>query len=263
MIFVMKRADTAQHIVHHVLDAIEHAADVAEPFAHLELSNIFPPDVYAAMVENMPGAHDYRPMSGRSKEARRDDGVPTRTKMDLLPEHIRHLSPAQRAVWEPVGEALCCDAVREAFRRRLAVGLAKRFGDEAKKVPMYPIPVLTRDVAGYRIGIHPDTRRKAMTIQLYLPRDESIRHVGTAFHRHVGPGKKDFAEARRMPFTPNVGYAFAVGEDTWHGVETLGPEVSTRDSILLTYFVDQRASDRVYNRGKRFGNFLLGLVRKR
>src|SRR5207237_10142826 len=101
---------------------------------------IFPPDVYAAMIDNMPGAHDYRPMSGRSKEARRDDGVPTRTKMDLLPEHIRHLSRVQREVWERVGQALCCDALREAYRRRVAVGLKKRFGDDATTGAMYPTP---------------------------------------------------------------------------------------------------------------------------
>jgi hypothetical protein len=257
----MDRIHDSQRIAHHVVDAITRAPELGEPFAHLELENIFPADVYAAIVAQMPGERDYRPMSGRSKEARRDDGVPTRTKMDLLPEHIRHLRPEQRAVWEPVGEALCSDVVREAFRRRLAKGLEARFGDAWATVGMYAIPVLTRDVAGYQIGIHPDTRRKAMTIQLYLPRDESIRHVGTAFHRHVGPGKKDFVEARRMPFVPNVGYAFAVGQDTWHSVQTLGPEVVTRDSILLTYFVDQSVSDHLYNRGKRFGNFLLGEVR--
>jgi hypothetical protein len=51
---------------------------------------------------------------------------------------------------------------------------------------MYPIPILTRDVPGYRIGIHPDTHWKGMTIQLYLPRDNSIQHVGTIFHKRTG-----------------------------------------------------------------------------
>src|SRR3954471_8275084 len=99
----MRRADGSQRIVHHVIDAIEVAREVGEPFAHLELEAVFPPDVYAAMLEHMPGERDYRPMSGRSREVRSDDGVPTRTKMDLLPEQIRRLAPEQRAVWEPVG----------------------------------------------------------------------------------------------------------------------------------------------------------------
>jgi hypothetical protein len=45
-------------------------------------------------------------------------------------------------------------------------------------------------------------------------------------------------------------------------VDTVGPEVSTRDSILLTYFVDQTFFNRVHNRGKRFGNFLLAKYRR-
>jgi hypothetical protein len=206
----------------------------------------------------MPRESDYRPMSGRSKEAVRD-GVPTRTKMDLLPEFIRHLPPAQRAVWSAVGKVLCSSEVTEAFRGRLARGLEKRFGDAYRDVRMYPIPVLTRDVAGYKIGIHPDTRRKAMTIQLYLPRDRSIEHVGTAFHRRL-EGKK-YEKVTQMPFAPNVGYAFAVSDDTYHSVETVGPEVATRDSILLTYFVDETFASKVYNRGKRFGNMLRNEVR--
>ena len=59
-----------------------------------------------------------------------------------------------------------------------------------------------------------------------------------------------------MSFAPNTGYAFAVGTDTWHSADRVGPEVKTRDSILLTYFVDAGALRILRNRGKRFGNFV-------
>ena len=42
----------------------------------------------------------------------------------------------------------------------------------------------------------------------------------------------------KKSFAPNTGYAFAVDRDTHHSVDTVGPEVKTRDSILLTYYVD-------------------------
>jgi hypothetical protein len=257
----MDRAFDSHRIAQHVMESVQRATEGTDPFMHLQLADVFPEDVYAAMLEALPRESDYRPMSGRSKEARRDDGVPTRTKMDLLPEFIRHMSPEQKAVWRPVGDALTSIEVTHAFQRRLAPGLLKRFGDQHQDVRMYPIPVLTRDVAGYKIGVHPDTRRKAMTIQLYLPRDRSIEHVGTAFHRKVGD--KKYEQTYRMPFAPNVGYAFAVGSDTYHSVETVGPEVVTRDSILLTYFVDQTLAHKLYNRGKRFGNMVRNEVRGR
>jgi len=39
-------------------------------------------------------------------------------------------------------------------------------------------------------------------------------------------------------------------------VDTVGPEVRTRDSIILTYYVDDTFVQRVSNRGKRLANFL-------
>lgn len=234
--------------------AVRAARDIDEPFAHLELAEVFPPEVYAAMLEAMPVPEDYRPMSGRTKYTRTAGGGGTRTKIDLFPEFIRHLPAAKRPVWRAVGRALCSAELREAFRERLAPGLEKRFGERHRSVGMYPIPILTRDVPGYHIGIHPDTRSKAMTIQLYLPRDRSIEHVGTVFHRRNDAGA--FERSRQMPFAPNTGYAFAVGEDTYHSVDPVGVEVHTRDSILLTYFVDESALDRTKNRVKRVANLL-------
>jgi hypothetical protein len=129
-----------------------------------------------------------------------------------------------------------------------------RFGAAYRNTGLYAIPMLTRDVSGYHIGIHPDTRHKAITVQLYLPRDESISHVGTSFHRRLADGR--FEKVGQMPFLPNTGYAFVVAANTFHSVDRLGPEVSTRDSILLTYFVDDSLWQILQNRAKRFGNFV-------
>ena len=64
-----------------------------------------------------------------------------------------------------------------------------------------------------------------------------------------------------MPFSPNSGYAFAVGSDSWHSADPVGPHVKTRDSILHTYFVDQGLLRIVRNRGRRVGNFVTNEVR--
>ncbi|HYX63254.1 MAG TPA: hypothetical protein VE935_03430 [Burkholderiales bacterium] len=247
-------ADEVGSTIEYIVTAIGASPQRNEPFPHLQLANVFPPHVYAGMIEAMPVPQDYRPMSGRTKYTRTQDGGGTRTKIDLFPEFIRHLPRAKKPVWKVVGRALCSAEVREAFRERLAPGLEKRFGERHRSLGMYPIPILTRDVPGYEIGIHPDTRSKAMTIQLYLPSDRSIEHTGTVFHRRNGAG--EFERALQMPFAPNTGYAFAVAEDTWHSVDALGPEVHTRDSILLTYFLDDSALDRTKNRVKRLANFV-------
>src|SRR5688572_20635588 len=127
-----------------VVASIDSAPASDAPFHHLLLGPVFPADVYDAMQSAMPVASNFRAMSGRSKSNRRPDGTPTRVKMDLFPEFIRHLPPQMRGVWDVVGRALCSDEVRQAFVRRLAHGLRRRFGDDFGSVGMYPIPILDR-----------------------------------------------------------------------------------------------------------------------
>jgi hypothetical protein len=247
----VSRSDEVERTIDHMTSAIERARESREPFAHIRFDDLFPAGLYARMLDTMPRREHYRGMSGRAT-------TDVRTKMDLFPEWIRLLPPESRAIWQVVGKALVSAPVRDAFMRRVAPGLARRFGEGYATVGMYPVPILTRDVAGYSIGVHPDTRWKGITVQIYLPRDRSIEHVGTVFHEKAGDG---YRASVRMPFWPNSGYAFAVGEDTYHSVDPIGPEVRTRDSIILTYFVDRTPLEIAQNRWKRFGNYLLAGAR--
>jgi hypothetical protein len=244
-----------------IVNSIDTAPAYDQPFMHLVLDHVFPDDIYAAMLAQMPEAKDYRPMHGRSKGHDLSDGTHTRVKIDLFPEYIRHLPPQKRAVWNTVGRALCSRPVRDAFMRRLAPALRHRFGPGHGKTGMYPIPILTRDIPGYLITPHTDTRWKGITVQLYLPRDNSTSHIGTIFHEKLADGS--LPKRKQMQFSPNTGYAFAVGTDSWHSADAVGPEVKSRDSILLTYFVDAGALRFFRNRGKRLGNFVLSEVRNR
>ena len=255
------RAIAVERLRNHVVNAVEAAVASDAPFYHLVLDRVFPDDVYAAMLANMPASSDYRPMHGRSKGHDLADGTHTRVKIDLFPEYTRWLKPEKRTVWDIVGRALCSAAVRDAFMRRLAPGLSRRFGAGFAKVGMFPIPVLTRDIPGYLITPHPDTHWKGITVQLYPPPDRSIEHIGTIFHRRLADGS--LPKDKQMSFAPNTGYAFAVDTDTWHSADRIGPEVKTRDSILLTYFVDAGPLKYLRNRAKRLGNFIGSELRNR
>jgi hypothetical protein len=249
------RASEGKSLIDAVVANVEAARVVEKPFYHLEFDKVFPDDVYARMIAEMPSAADYRPLPGRGGGNLREDGTSTRVKIDLFPEYIRHLSDAKRPIWDIVGRALCSSEVQGAIGRGLAPGLKRRFGPGFEKVGMYPIPVLTRDIPGYRITPHTDTQWKGMTVQFYLPRDASATHIGTIFHDVAPDGS--LPKATQMRFAPNTGYAFAVGDNTWHSADPVGNEVESRDSILLTYFVDTGLLRILRNRGKRIGNFLL------
>jgi hypothetical protein len=229
------------------------------PFYHLEFEKVFPDDVYAQMIDALPVPADYRPLPGHKGGNINEDGSWTRFKIDLFPEFTRHLPEPKRQIWDMVGRALCSSALQSAFMQRLAPGLARRFGKDFAGVGMYPIPILTRDVPGYRINPHTDSRWKGITVQFYLPRDNSQIHIGTIFNSRTPAG--EFPKVRQMKFAPNSGYAFAVSDDTWHSADPVGKEVKTRDSILLTYFVDSGLVRFLRNRGKRVGNAVLNEVR--
>jgi len=93
-------------------------------------------------------------------------------------------------------------------------------------------------------------------LQFYLPRDASATHIGTIFH-DVATGRlapQGDAEAVRPP-TPAMRLRSATTPGT--SADPVGNEVESRDSILLTYFVDTGLLRILRNRGKRIGNFLL------
>ena len=241
-------------------DSVQNAREGSVPFFHLQFDRVFPPDFYTEMLRTMPDDNDYRPMSGKSKMgSSRADGKPTRTKIDLFPEYIRHLPAEKFAVWDAVGRVLRSEKVKSALIQKLGPGLESRFGASFGRVGMYPVPILTRDIPGYRVFKHTDSLWKGITVQLYLPSDDSNKNIGTIFHERRPDGTKP--KVTQMSFAPNSGYAFAVWNDTWHSADPVGPEVKTRDSILLTYFVDQGIWRMLRNRARRVGNFLRNELR--
>jgi len=253
------RRRAAEGLAAFIAQSVDNARASEKPFFHLEFDRVFPDDIYAQILALMPESADYRPMHGRSKDLK--DGTHTRVKIDLFPEYIRNLPAEKRALWDLVGRALCSEPVKQAFIRRLARGLSKRFGEDFARVGMYPIPILTRDIPGYMITPHTDTRWKGITVQLYLPKDDANTDIGTIFHEKLSDGS--MPKKAQMRFAPNSGYAFAVGNDTWHSADPVHNRVKTRDSILLTYFVDQGVLKILRNRGKRLGNFVLNEIRHR
>ena len=95
----MEKSESVANLIQFVVDSVQQAHADDAPFHHLQFERIFPNDFYARMLEAMPVAEDYRAMSGKSKTgSSRADGKPTRAKIDLFPEYVRHLPEKKRAV---------------------------------------------------------------------------------------------------------------------------------------------------------------------
>src|SRR5438128_12017138 len=130
----MRQSWSVNNLTDCVVDSVQNAHADDAPFRHLRFDRVFPDDFYVEMLEAMPVAEDYRAMSGKSKMgSSRPDGKPTRAKIDLFPEYIRHLPQTKRAVWDVAGRVLRSKEVGSAFVQRLASGLRRRFGENFEK----------------------------------------------------------------------------------------------------------------------------------
>ena len=154
----MNRPQARAKLSEFLVGSIEQARAVEKPFYHLQFDRVFPQDIYDAMIRQMPVDRDYRALPGRNNVNILDDGSATRIKIDLFPEYIRNMPAQKRELWDVVGRALCSNEVRDAFVRRLAPALERRFGPDYRDVGMFPIPILTRDVPKYKITPHTDTK---------------------------------------------------------------------------------------------------------
>jgi hypothetical protein len=219
------------------------------PFPHVYLEDLFAPEFYLRLLSNLPPTEAYRELPHR--DAMQPDGRSTRRKFYLFPEHIRLLPRAPREVLSEVSSALLAPALQDAFKHKFCDTLERRFGRRMEELSFYPVPMLLRDFPGYRIGIHGDSLSKAITAQFYLPLDASQSHLGTILHE--GRDGEAAGRAKRLPFRPATGYAFPVMyHESWHSVAQTGPGDGARNSIMLTYYVQDRAIDWVGERLKRY-----------
>ena len=205
-----------------------------KPFDHIYMEDVLAPNTYAALLSAMPDGRFYHHLKHR--DAVREDGTSTRLRMYLYPELLWRLPSELRRVWLPVARALCSSELEAAFKNKFRSALEARFGKPAETIGMYPIPILLRDQPGYKISIHSDVPTKGITVQFYLPADETQRHVGTIFHESdTGPGAK---KTTQMPFLPSSGYAFPVTQTkSWHSATETSERDGERVTMMVTYYV--------------------------
>jgi hypothetical protein len=231
-----------------LVSAVDRSKLRKKPFDHIYMEGVLDPATYEELLAAMPDRRFYHDL--KHHDAVRKDGTSTRLRMYLYPELLRRLPEEQRQRWMPIARALCSSELELAFKRKFRRALEERFGKAAEKIGVYPIPILLRDQPGYRIGIHSDVKKKAITVQFYLPSGESQRHIGTIFHEsNKGPGAE---RTTQMQFMPSTGYAFPVSlTKSWHSAATTTPDDGERVSMMVTYYVADSFARRLYWKARR------------
>jgi len=225
----------SERITRHLVEVIARTPLSTAPFDHLVLDGLLPADDYRTVLAALPPDRFYREL--KHSDAILPDGRSARLQFPLLPANIGRLPEGMRETWRSVAEAVTSPRVIDAWRQRFALVLERVSGKPAGRVRLRPYATLFRDLGGYRISIHPDSPRKAITTQFYLPADDSQLHLGTLFHAQGEDGT--FTVARAMRFAPNSGYAFAVCPASFHSVNPMRADDRPRNSLMVIISYDR------------------------
>jgi hypothetical protein len=238
----------------HLASVVSKVPAVAEPFPHVVVKGFFPEDVYQDLLRKLPGTGLYEPFSyGKHHGA---SGESNRMRFRLTSDSLERLDARRRSFWLTIRNVLGSRELKTLTFGKVAAGLAYRYSvdpGEVSSLPGFALPELFHERGGYAIDPHPDTRRKVVTMQIALPRDESQRELGTEFYaRSLRPASlirppRGFAIVRRMDFLPNTAYAFAVLNTlrlkSWHGRTAIPACLGDRNSILNIWYAKVEDAD--------------------
>ena len=225
----------------HLVAKVSDAALDRDPFCHIYMEEIFPRYLYPSLLSNLPPIGLYSPLNLRKWA--RADGTSTRDMFYFTPENLAKLPREVGPLWSSVLNALTDGHFKRALFARLAPDMAERFGISEEGVPdlecVYDLG-LVRDTEDYRIKPHPDGLNNLVTMQFYLPEDESNLDLGTSvYRRHKRLIGSSFEEVKRFPFKPNSAYAFAVSDGpnrtSWHGRDWLSGFAGVRNTMILSF----------------------------
>jgi hypothetical protein len=156
-------------------------------------------------------------------------------------ENLATLPASILPLWTAVQQALTNDRFKRAVFSKLAPDIAERFGISQARVPDmdrgYDV-VLLRDYEDYRLPPHSDSLNKIVTMQFYLPEDDSMLDLGTSIFRRRGLFGA-LEEVKRFAFKPNSAYAFPISRSrkriSWHGRERISAFTGTRNTLLVNF----------------------------
>ena len=211
--------------------AINSASLISSPYDHFRMEEIFPAELYAALIQQLPDKSFYQPIPHR--DAKISENESTRLVMPLSREYLLNsaLSEDKKRFWMQVSEECDAISVKDAVFSKLQHDLFERFGIEPKDIPVTLKLQLYKDVTGYKIRPHRDNMAKVVTLQIYLPMDHQLEFCGTCIYK--SQGNEEMEKIKKFPFVPNSGYSFAVSNKSWHGVETITQEGIERNSLML------------------------------
>ena len=224
----------------HVRYRIANASVNPYPFAHFYVENVFPPEFYARLLDELPDTGGYAPINETGTVS--GGAYDERYVCDLEKLAADH---PQSPVWPSIASWMMRPAFSEFIVRKFQGAIAERFG-KGHKLVLSTECRLVRDFTNYAIAPHTDSGRKLVSLLFYLPPDASTRHLGTSIYLPKDPGfvsdgsehlRPDaFLHVARMDYVPNALFAFVRTDFSFHGVEPIADRAVERDLMLYNVY---------------------------
>ena len=237
---------TRQYILDHMIAAVDATEVCNDPSPHIVTKGFFPDDVYADILSQLPEEELYL---ANSEKHHTQNGYMNRKSFTFISKFLNKLPRSQAQLWYDIRGVLGSVDLKEGVYQKLRDALAFRFDSDPSSNDTFPgfaEPGLFRETEGYKIKPHPDTRRKVVTMQVALPKDDSQIGLGTEFYRRslkMTSWKWEslgFETVKTMPFLPNTCFAFVVLNTrkikSWHGRSTLPEGSGVRNTILNIWY---------------------------
>jgi hypothetical protein len=229
-----------REISEHIVMAIERTPLETEPFPHIFIEGFFPEAIYEELLANLPKDDFYQPLIHR--DSVRPDGSSPRIQASLSEDRLPKLPKGRcRDLWTAATRSAQDEKVKMALLQKLEPGIRERHLQPLEEIEAFSRPALNRDVAGYKILPHPDTKAKIMSGLIYFPVNETQGELGTSLYvRRLMPlgMKPRFDCVKTVPFAANSGVIFAVTKRSFHGREPIPDSSDTRNYFALTYYDD-------------------------
>jgi hypothetical protein len=184
-------------------------------------------------------------------------------RFSLNPRQLVEQEPAVREAqfWIDLVRWMETSDFSNLLLEKFQSGITSRFGT-GNKFSLGLETRLIRDFTNYAIGPHTDSPRKMVSLLFYLPRDDSLRHMGTTIFEPLdadfvcdGSKHHDFANFREVymaPFRANSLFAFCKTENAFHGVTPIRDANIERNLLLYNIYLNEIVPPKPPRRGIRW-----------
>lgn len=221
-----------RQVLQYVLEQVARAEVVKDPFPYLVVDKIFPSDYYEEILANFPTAESLRPLDETGRVTRGD--YRERHTVLFNDDDFARMTTAQQGFWREFAGWMYTDQFLQFFLFKFQRDLEPRIANIVAAEDRLSIKgdaLLVNDKTNYAISPHTDSPQRLVSFLFYLPRDTSMRDLGTSVYRPKDPGFtcwggphhpfELFERVRTLDFLPNRLVAFPKTERSFHGVEPI------------------------------------------